>query len=673
MLTFDPRNAFITCPRGCDVATLPEPVQNRPGRYACTACGYEFEGLASRAGNVERDPAQTSQGRRLLVCLLLSLAGPAWAQTPLNCTVTGTPGPYADGDVRRTIRCDTNGPVATLPTGTRFTLALPTPAPSTALVPAERLAVANWRASGMLQHGGIPVRNTICAAVLPTGGDDTAAIQAALDACPLGQVVQLEARRYDVRGFLLMSRGVTLRGRGPETIVEKSNGAVMDQLAVEDSNPLIVVGPHRWPHWVNPGRDLSANAVQGQTTITLADTSGLVVGQHVEVGEDQFFTGAWRDLPPVAGVPNLWQQWAGDRISWPRYRRKDGSPEARPWDYYGPGIIAPDSGPLTWHCRGYGYCLNEIKEIASIVGNVVTFTTPLTTTYRLSHKAQLAVSDSPFVRGIGIESMTLLRGGRGAINFGNAAQSWVADVTIKGWAGRGLDISQSRQIEVVRTTIEDTAWAYPGGGGYGLVLQNGSTEILVWQSTMRRANKAMVANAAGAGSVIAYNLVDDTYIASIPGWQEVGLNGSHFGGSHHMLFEGNHAPNFDSDDTHGTSWAHTVLRNTLTGRRSSFSDTSNARALGLMFGSRDMTFLGNTLGTTTTGWVRQDGPAFDPSRKAVYRLGYAPGEWGMAADPVVTSTLIEFGNTDPFGVRTPAPSSIPASYFLDRPLPVRTQ
>lgn len=42
----------------------------------------------------------------------------------LTCWVTGTPSSYADGDLRRTIRCDTNGP-ATLPVGTRFTIPRP--------------------------------------------------------------------------------------------------------------------------------------------------------------------------------------------------------------------------------------------------------------------------------------------------------------------------------------------------------------------------------------------------------------------------------------------------------------------------------------------------------------------------------------------------------------------
>lgn len=41
-----------------------------------------------------------------------------------SCVVTGTPTSYADGDLRRTIRCDTNGP-ASLPVGTTFTIPRP--------------------------------------------------------------------------------------------------------------------------------------------------------------------------------------------------------------------------------------------------------------------------------------------------------------------------------------------------------------------------------------------------------------------------------------------------------------------------------------------------------------------------------------------------------------------
>jgi hypothetical protein len=50
---------------------------------------------------------------------------PPVSSATYTCAVTGTPSSYADGDVRRTIRCDTNGPVTSLPVGATFTVTVP--------------------------------------------------------------------------------------------------------------------------------------------------------------------------------------------------------------------------------------------------------------------------------------------------------------------------------------------------------------------------------------------------------------------------------------------------------------------------------------------------------------------------------------------------------------------
>src|SRR4051794_40514362 len=47
----------------------------------------------------------------------------------------------------------------------------------------------------------------------------------------------------------------------------------------------------------------------------------------------------------------------------------------------------------------------------------------------------------------------------------------------------------------------------------------------------------MVVRSSGAGSVVAHNYMDDGFISWQENWQEIGLNGSHMVGSHHMLFE----------------------------------------------------------------------------------------------------------------------------------------
>jgi hypothetical protein len=81
--------------------------------------------------------------------------------------------------------------------------------------------------------GGIPTRRTVCrtvdAATYGNGSSDaTAGIQAAIDACPAGQVVQLSAGAFTINGgnYLLLNRGITLRGSGPGvTTLQKTDGA----------------------------------------------------------------------------------------------------------------------------------------------------------------------------------------------------------------------------------------------------------------------------------------------------------------------------------------------------------------------------------------------------------------------------------------------------------------
>jgi hypothetical protein len=179
--------------------------------------------------------------------------------------------------------------------------------------------------------------------------------------------------------------------------------------------------------------------------------------------------------------------------------------------------------------------------------------------------------------------------------------------------------------------------------------------VLLENNIILGANKLMVARSAGAGSVVGYNYVDNAFIGNYPGWVEVGLNGSHMVGSHHMLFEGNLSFNYDSDDTWGGAIAMTVFRNHLTGHRRDFPDVDNVRAVGLMFGSWWHTFVGNVLGEPgrMDGWMYEDpgdGTYGNASsrwgRLSIWKLGYAPGAWGQLPDPKVRSTVVRDGNFD---------------------------
>jgi hypothetical protein len=191
----------------------------------------------------------------------------------------------------------------------------------------------------------------------------------------------------------------------------------------------------------------------------------------------------------------------------------------------------------------------------------------------------------------------------------------------------------------------------------------------------------MVMRSAGAGSVVGYNYVDNGNIGNYPGWMEVGINASHMVGSHHVLFEGNLAFNYDSDDTWGGALAMTIFRNHLTGRRRDYPNQDNVRAAALCYGSWWHAFIGNVLGEAgrMDGWMYEDpgdGTYGDASSRwshgfTVWKLGYAPSAWGQLPDPKVRSTVLRDGNFD-FLTNTVkwdrVPVTLPNSLYLtDKP------
>jgi len=116
---------------------------------------------------------------------------------------------------------------------------------SDAFLPADRSTV--WK-PGMMAVGGIPARSAICATISPSGAsDDTLRIQAAINVCQTGQVVQLTAGTFLINGgnYLVINKGITLRGAGPgQTTLAKTDGAKPFRSEVgAKPSPLILVGP----------------------------------------------------------------------------------------------------------------------------------------------------------------------------------------------------------------------------------------------------------------------------------------------------------------------------------------------------------------------------------------------------------------------------------------------
>jgi hypothetical protein len=585
---------------------------------------------------------------------------------------------------------------------------------STQIIPPDRNFAWN---PGMMSKGGIPNRTAICATLSPSGGDQSAAIQAKLDSCPSNQVVMLNPGTFIVNNYLLIHTPITLRGSGAGvTTLRKTNGAHARLSSVVpgtngihtpvdpgsyDAQPVIIVGPSRWPGPDDStSQGLIADGQQGAYSITIASASGYAAGQFVLL--DETSGASWQPVPlgfgcvysvqPLPCPPVLWQ---GDRVAWnmhyPKQQWQDDSGNSNTSGPYDTTLgVLPAA--MSWFSRQDRPTV-EMKEIASVSGNTITFTSPLTIGYRVSHTAQLtrytltgskSGANSIQVLNAGVENLSMYGGADGGLRFEAAAYSWAKAVEITQWLGEGIAIDNSFRIEVRDSYLHTGSWPEPGGGGYIVSLADGSSEVLIEDNVLLDANKQMVMRSSGAGSVVAYNYADDSWDFDTPGWVEVGLNASHMAGPHHVLFEGNASQNVDSDYTHGNAIYLTFFRNWLTGQRRSFTDQGNIRTAGLAYGSWWDSFVGNVLGRPgqMSGWSYTD-PAMSCNAsgnnctgnngawndKDIWKLGYDPERWTMHPDPKVLSTVIRDGNYDFLTNsqrwhNTPGGFAIPNSMYL---------
>ena len=538
---------------------------------------------------------------------------------------------------------------------------------SSALLPSDRTTTWN---PGLMSVGGIPNRTniytTVQASTYGNGAQDASVgIQAAIDACPAGQVVKLSAGTFTVNNYLLINKGITLRGNGPgSTILQKTNGAKPRTSPMQpvdpgtysyDAQPVIIIGPNRWPKMdETTSQNLTADCSQGGNSLTVANSAGFAAGQFVLV--DELSGASWQSTP--TGFPSNAKVWKGDRVAWnmhlPMQQWQDDnsfSDATGPYDMNGTTRTLPNA--MSWFSRtDRPTC--EIKEVASVNGNTITFTTPLHIGYRTSHTAQLTryTGSNVHVKNAGVEDFTVLGGADGQVRFEAAAYCWAKNIENTQWIGEGFAVDNSFRIEIRDSYIHDGSWPEPGGAGYAISFADAASEILVENNISINTCKVMVVRSCGAGSVFGYNYTDDSWDFDNPTWVEVGINASHMAGPHHVLFEGNYSPNADNDYTHGNSIYLTFFRNWLSGQRKSFTDAGNVRAIGAAYGSWWFSFIANVLGRQgqMSGWVYED-PAMAGNNanwrdQVIWKLGYDPERWDMYADPQTLSTAIRHGNFD---------------------------
>jgi hypothetical protein len=475
---------------------------------------------------------------------------------------------------------------------------------TTDFMPAERRTTWN---PGI--PGGIPARTTVCATVNAStyglgSSDATAGIQAAIDACPIGQVVQLSAGDFLVNAEfpITIRKGIVLRGAGPSTRLTKTSGT---------QNPVILIG-ERWIEEAG-SVNLTASAAKGATSVQVSSAAGLSVGQLVLVDET---------------TDTSFVYWGKDRA------------------------VAPGGVGRGWFTR-FDRPLGQMLEVASIGANTVSFTTPLHIGFDTAHTAQLTRYTMPYgAKDAGVEDL-YVRGGRDDnITVRFALYSWVKNVESDWSTGDSVALDSCFRCVLRDSYVHDTPDANPGGGGYLLSFAKYTADSLVENNIFMNGNKVMVMRASGGGNVIGYNYFDNGYISNVQDYVETGMNASHLTCPHFELFEGNQAFNIDGDDTWGGAVYNTFFRNHATGKRRSFIDTGNRRAIGLMYGHYYYSFVGNVLGTENQnpapygGFAYEDVWPWDVDPIGLWRIGYTPTDWNAQPDARVVNTTYRHGNFD---------------------------
>ncbi len=479
--------------------------------------------------------------------------------------------------------------------------------------------------------GGIPSVTTIHATLDATRygngtADATAAINAAIQSAgdearvnrPLA--VYLPAGTYRITGSLDLNRSyVVLRGAGSD----------LTRIRYDSPDESFAVGMGLfWPEYAPPV-DVVGSVAKGARTLTVADASGIEPGDVLQL--DQL------DDPSYVKI--------GDWIY-----GKRGPREA---DANGP------SSP-----EGYRSVGQQIAVVAKR-GNTLTLAGPTHIAFDAHFRPQVfhtctAREGHSGRQWIGLEDVWIGGGRNNNIQVLNLAYGWIRGVECDGdpATGGGLDgdhinLFHAYRCEIRRCYVHHARRIVPGGGAYGIGIDNQSSDNLVEDNIVRCLNKPILTVASGGGNVVAYNLVDDAYIADHESWQENGIDGCHGSFSHHDLFEGNDTPNIGSDSTHGNCGWQTFFRNHARGMNLGIPRSACIRAVGVDGYNREHTFAGNVLlspglmvGGRPPVYLSTSLDTFDQA--AVYRIGASSlgGEYHDLDDGTALRLLLAHGNFD---------------------------
>ncbi len=463
----------------------------------------------------------------------------------------------------------------------------------------------DWTYAGI--PGGIPSRTTICATIDAGtyGGGDvnaTTTIQAALDACPSGQVVYVPAGTYQIDTYLRMRSNVTLRGAGQGITTLKAGGSARNQLIYFYDAYIYdeIVG--------SPTTYNITSAVKDSLVVSLNSVSGISVGDLLLLNQ----------LNDGTEVTNL--GWAG------------GSPTTCTFCGIANGTRS----------------LGQVVEVSAVNGLDVSTTVPLHWTIDVGlTPLAYRLLGSHMLRWAGLEDMTLTQD-TGIVEYlvqvNGAQYCWVKNVEIINTKAIGIFTYYAIQSDFSGNYLHD----YIGIGNslaYGFSLSFYSSNNLIYNNIIHNMSNGGIETHGGAsGNVVAYNYLHDI-LFYIPTWLIDSPALAHGAYPKMNLWENNIGYMAQGDDIWGSSGYNTIFRSRSFGYLSD-TVTANNAAIRLSGLTHYYNIVGSVLGTTgkSDTYEVHDGQVVNNASLYVWVLGKS--SQGAPDDTLVRSTVYRHGNYD---------------------------
>jgi hypothetical protein len=465
--------------------------------------------------------------------------------------------------------------------------------------------------------GGIPARTTIYQTL--TSGATQAQIQTALNNCPSGQTVYLDAGSYTITSQLTIPSNVTLRGAGPTQTTLTTTGS---------SESAIRFGTKVEVEFTGTVRTISSGATRGSTSLVVSSASGLAVGHLMAI-----------DQLNESGLVTLVGAY----------------------------------GTLSWGTRASGArAQGQTVEVTDVTGTTVTFTPALYRDYTLTPEAVTAAAGCTYG---GLEDLKTYATNSGysmVVQMFGSKYCWVKNVEQDYADADHMQIGYGFRCEVRDSYFHD-GFVHSGGSTDNQIMLHGKTSgCLIENNILARMHAGVMMNWGASGNVVGYNYALYFFDQTSTNVQMYEFNGCHGAHPSWNLFEGNIGGHFHEDSYWGSSSHGTYLRNwatadavifpPYTGRSawetgSSHHASQGIRGMQIGYQQRHFNWIGNVVGSTYAASNDQRQAISDQSRPysttaTLFSIGYGDvsdsGGGSANLSQGAWTSLLSHGNWDTF-------------------------